>query len=109
VIQRARLFALPPPTRPKLSFNYLLKSHSFEDFFASGKTLWIGFSKGITEGERMKYKYRVHRFNISMTKDQSKLEQFLNGLEGEVVTIIPNVTPVPATYVDFLLIVEKVS
>ena len=57
----------------------------------------------------MKSKYRVHRFNISMTKDQSKLEQFLNGLEGEVVAIIPNVTPVPATYVDFLLIVEKVS
>ena len=57
----------------------------------------------------MKYKYRVHRFNISMTKDQSKLEQFLNGLEGEVVAIIPNVTPVPATYVDFLLIVEKMS
>ena len=57
----------------------------------------------------MKCKYRVHRFNISMTKDQSRLEQFLNGLEGEVVAIIPNVTPVPATYVDFLLIVEKIS
>jgi hypothetical protein len=28
-------------------------------------------------------------------------------LEGEVVSIIPNVTPMPATYVDFLLIVEK--
>jgi len=25
------------------------------------------------------------------------------------VTIIPNITPVPATYVDFLLIVEKVG
>ena len=67
------------------------------------------YSKRMTKGERMKYKYRVHRFNISMTKDQSKLEQFLNGLEGEVVAIIPNVTPLPATYVDFLLIVEKIS
>ena len=57
----------------------------------------------------MKPKYRVHRFNLSMTKDQSKLEQFLNGLEGEVVAVIPNVTPVPATYVDFVLIVEKVG
>jgi hypothetical protein len=56
----------------------------------------------------MKSKYRVHRFNLSMTKDQGKLEQFLNGLDGEVVAIIPNVTPVPATYVDFLLIVEKI-
>ncbi len=56
----------------------------------------------------MKMRYRVHRFGISMTRDQAKLEQFLNSLEGEVVTIIPNITPVPATYVDFLLIVEKV-
>ena len=54
-------------------------------------------------------KYRVHRFNIRMTTDQTKLEQFLNSLEGEVVAIIPNVTPVPATFVDFLLIVEKVG
>ena len=52
-------------------------------------------------------KYRVHKFNISMTKDQSKLEQFLNSLEGDVVAIIPNVTWVPKTQVDFLLIVEK--
>jgi hypothetical protein len=45
-----------------------------------------------------------------MTADQSKLEQFLNSLEGEIVTIIPNVTWFPsATHVDFLLIVEKVS
>ncbi|MHC4509738.1 MAG: hypothetical protein ACYTAO_12395 [Planctomycetota bacterium] len=57
----------------------------------------------------MGMKYRVHRFNIRMTRDQGKLEQFLNSLEGEVVAIIPNVTPVPATYVDFLLIVEKVG
>ena len=53
--------------------------------------------------------YRVHRFNIRMTADQTKLEQFLNSLEGEVVAIIPNVTPFPATFVDFLLIVEKVG
>jgi hypothetical protein len=56
-----------------------------------------------------KMKYRVHRFNIRMTADQTKLEQFLNNLEGEVVAIIPNVTPFPATFVDFLLIVEKVG
>jgi len=57
----------------------------------------------------MKARYRVHRFDIKMTADQSKLEQFLNSFEGDVVAIIPNVTPIPATYVDFLLIVEKVS
>ena len=56
-------------------------------------------------------KYRVHRFNISMTKDQGELEKFLNGLEGEVVSIIPNVTikVLWIPQVDFLLIVEKVG
>jgi len=53
-------------------------------------------------------KYRVHRFSIRMTEDQSKLELFLNSLEGEVVAIIPNVTPFPATFVNFLLVVEKI-
>ena len=56
-------------------------------------------------------KYRVHRLDIKMTKDQGKLEQFLNTLRGEVVSIIPNVS-VKAYWVhqvDFLLIVEKVS
>ncbi len=56
-------------------------------------------------------KYRVHRFDLSMTKDQSRLEQFLNNLEGEIVAIIPNVT-VSFFWihrVDFLLIVEKVG
>jgi len=56
-------------------------------------------------------KYRVHRFNIKMTTDQSKLEQFLNSLEGEVIAIVPNVTVwfFWAHRVDFLLIVEKLS
>lgn len=57
-------------------------------------------------------RYRVHRFDTDMTKDQSKLEQFLNGLEGEVVAIIPSVNPKftgggMGAKVDFLLIVEK--
>jgi hypothetical protein len=55
-------------------------------------------------------RYKVHRFEISMTRDQAKLEQFLNSLEGEVVAIIPNVTlGVTAPHIDFLLIVEKLS
>jgi hypothetical protein len=60
-----------------------------------------------TGGRRVKY--RVHRFYIRMTRDEAKLEEFLNALEGEVVAIIPNVTPIPATFVDFLLIVEKIG
>ena len=37
-------------------------------------------------------KYRVHRFDISMRADRSKLEHFLNTLDGEVVAIVPNVS-----------------
>jgi predicted esterase YcpF (UPF0227 family) len=56
-------------------------------------------------------RYRVHRFDIKMTQDQSKLEQFLNSLEGEVIAIVPNVAlgAFWAHRVDFLLIVEKVG
>ena len=56
-------------------------------------------------------RYRVHRFEIKMTRDQGKLEQFLNGLEGEVMAVVPNVT-IKAFWipqVDFLLIVEKLG
>jgi hypothetical protein len=56
-------------------------------------------------------RYRVHSFDLRMTRDQSKLEQFLNSLEGEVVAIVPNVG-LGAFWVhrvDFLLIVEKVG
>lgn len=58
----------------------------------------------------MSTRYRVHRFDLRMTADQSKLELFLNSLEGEVVAIIPNVTVsfFWAHRVDFVLIVEKV-
>lgn len=60
----------------------------------------------------MSKKYHVHRFDLKMTSDQIKLEQFLNSLDGEVIEIIPNVTVTPfiwASRVDFLLIVEKLS
>jgi hypothetical protein len=63
------------------------------------------------EGGKM-MNYRVHQFSIKMTKDAGKLEQFLNELKGEVVAIVPNVTPFPITmhaHVDFLLIIEKVG
>ena len=56
--------------------------------------------------------YEVHRFDINMEKDQDKLKQFLNKLQGEVVAIIPNVKPTfrpmgATAKVDFLLIIEK--
>jgi hypothetical protein len=57
-------------------------------------------------------KYKVHRFSIKMNEDQTKLEEFLNKLEGEIVSIIPNVRPTfqlmgATAKIDFLLIVEK--
>ena len=60
-------------------------------------------------------KYRVHRMEINLEKDQDKLEQFLNNLHGEVVSIIPNIakTTLFEIYgltrkIDFVLIVEKI-
>lgn len=59
-------------------------------------------------------KYKVHRFEIIMEKDQNKLEQFLNNLDGGVVSIIPNNRKISlfqiygiTSKIDFLLIVEK--
>jgi len=57
-------------------------------------------------------KYDIHRFDINMEKDQDKLKQFLNSLDGEVVAIIPNIKPTfqpmgATAKVNFLLIVEK--
>lgn len=57
----------------------------------------------------MPSKYRVHRFDIKMTADQTKPAQFLNSLDGQIVAIIPNITMgfLWIHRVDFLLIVEK--
>jgi len=57
-------------------------------------------------------RYKVHRFELRMTKDQYELERFLNSLVGEVVSIFPNVNsdnPGMFSYVDFLMIVEKIK
>ena len=55
--------------------------------------------------------HKVHRFEINMSKDQEKLEQFLNSLNGDVVAIIPNVTIwfFWIHRINFLLVVEKVQ
>ena len=47
-----------------------------------------------------------------MKEDQIKLKEFLNNLEGEVVTIIPNVKSTfmlmgATAKIDFVLIIEK--
>lgn len=57
-------------------------------------------------------KYRVHRLGVKESTAQDKLERFLNELEGDVLAIVPYVTPkfqgMGATAkVGFLLVVEK--
>ncbi len=57
-------------------------------------------------------KYQVHQFEIKMESDREKLEKFLNSLEGEVVSIVPNVKPTfqgmgATAKIDFLFIIEK--
>ncbi len=59
-------------------------------------------------------RYKVHRFPLKMTEDQDRLEEFLNTLRGELVSIIPNVKPTfqlmgATAKIDFLLIVEKLA
>jgi hypothetical protein len=53
--------------------------------------------------------YRVHRFDIRMTKDAANLERFLNSLEGDVVSVVPNVTMKAFWFhvIDFVYVVER--
>jgi len=60
-------------------------------------------------------KYNVHKFELSMENDQERLAHFLNALEGEVVSIIPNIkkTSLFQIYgitekINLLYIVEKI-
>jgi hypothetical protein len=57
-------------------------------------------------------KYRVHRIEVKSENMQEKLERYLNNLDGEIISIIPNVRPsfqlMGATAkIDFILVVEK--
>jgi len=59
-------------------------------------------------------KYKVHRLEVNKDNMQEKLEQFLNGLHGEILAVFPNVRPTflwmgATAKVDFLLIVEKLK
>ena len=59
-------------------------------------------------------KYHVHRLDIQRRDMQEVLENFVNRLEGDIISIIPNVKPTfqlmgATAKVDYLLIVEKVK
>jgi len=58
-------------------------------------------------------KYRVHRLEVKKDTAQEKLEQFLNQLEGEILSVVPYALPSfqgmgATSKVGFFLIVEKV-
>ena len=57
-------------------------------------------------------KYRVHQLEVKRDNAQEKLQAFINQLEGEILAVVPYVTPTfqlmgATSKVDFLLIVEK--
>lgn len=57
-------------------------------------------------------RYKVHRFELRMNTDQMRLEEFINTLNGEVVSIVPNVKPTfqlmgATAKINFLYIIEK--
>lgn len=59
-------------------------------------------------------KYRAHRIEVNSDNMQEKLEQFLNKLESEVISVVPNAKSTliilgGAAIVDYLLIVEKIK
>jgi len=56
--------------------------------------------------------YRVHQLEVKKDTAQEKLHSFLNQLEGEIIAIVPYISPTfqlmgATSKVDFLLIVEK--
>lgn len=59
-------------------------------------------------------KYKVHRIEVNSENMQEKLELFLPKVDGEIVSIIPNVRPTfqlmgATAKIDYLLVVERVS
>ena len=64
----------------------------------------------------IKKKYRVHRLEVKGKDIQNHLEQYLNDLEGEVISILPAIKKGSLTQiygvtekVDYLLIIEKIG
>lgn len=58
--------------------------------------------------------YKVHKFHVGKSIDAIDLERFLNNLNGEVISIVPNIIPkfhmMGATAgFDYLVIVEKLK
>ena len=62
---------------------------------------------------RQALRYKVHKLEVKRDNMKDKLEQFLNELSGEIISVLPNVKPTfqlmgATAKVDFLLIIERV-
>ena len=83
-----------------------LQQSSQDKYIRAHKSIWL------TSYRQMKY--RVHRIEVKSDNMQEKLEQFINKLDGEVISIIPDIRPTfqlmgATAKIDFLLIVEKTA
>ena len=57
-------------------------------------------------------KYKVHKLEVTKEGAQQELEQFINSLRGEVVSVVPFVAPLyrpwgASSNIKFILVVEK--
>lgn len=57
-------------------------------------------------------KYKVHRLEVKSSTMQETLEQYINNLRGEIISIVPHVKPTfqlmgATAKIDYVLIVEK--
>ncbi len=57
-------------------------------------------------------KYKVHRIDVKSSNMQEKLESFLNKLDGDVISVIPNISPTfqlmgATAKITYILVVEK--
>lgn len=59
-------------------------------------------------------KYRVHRIDVKSDNMQEKLENFINKMDGEIISVIPDVRPTfqgmgATAKIHSILVVEKVK
>ena len=59
-------------------------------------------------------KYRVNRIDVKTGDMQEKLENFINKMDGDLISVIPNVKPTfmmmgATAKVNYILVVEKLK
>jgi hypothetical protein len=54
-------------------------------------------------------RYRVHQLELSQIRDRYDLEAYLNGLEGEVVSVLPDFLARPELREGLILVIERIN